>query len=254
VSTFALGIPHTPWVPARVESLRLLEGQLGTAMRSCGIVVRPCAVPGRVFAERTHNCEWSRQMWSWAAEIDATHFLQLQDDVVAAHDFWAHLHAMIDAVPDKIVGLESVHPSAVDMAGNWYTTSDGLIGVGYVVPMPQLREFLEWRATRLCKGAVESITEDTLLCTWALSTGRRIYHPVPTIIDHDITLKSTYGNDAHQHRRPLVTWRDRSLPLDWAPGPHVPHLGQFYGGTVARLARRWVIGATDEDWDKWRSA
>ena len=93
-------------------------------------------------------------------------------------------------------------------------TADGLVGVGYVVPVPILKVFLEWRATNLCKGAVESVTEDTLLCVFGVVTGRRFLHPTPTIIDHDTSIASTYGNDAHGHRRPVVTWRDRMPGLD----------------------------------------
>jgi hypothetical protein len=245
--TFALAIPHTPWVPARVESHERLRRALAVNVPSGGVVTRD-------FTDRAANYVWSEQMWKWAVETKATHFLQLQDDVLVAPNFWQALCAMVSAIPDKIVGLESVHPRSQSIPGHWYTTSEGLIGVGYVLPMTALRSFLKWRSSMLCKGAIESITEDTLLCLWALVTGQRVWHPVPTIIDHDIEIASTYGNDHHTHRRPLVTWKDAGAPETaeaWSPR-NVEHVGQFYGGTVARLARRWIIGATDEYWEEWK--
>ncbi len=234
--TFALGIPHTPWIPARVASLERLRGSLDLIHDF------------RIFADRAPNHVWSAQMWHWAAETGTTHFLQLQDDVIVTPQFWKVLRAMVSAVPDQLIGLESV----LEYPGPWYTTSDGLIGVGYVFPMLPLREFLEWRAHALCKGAVESIDEDTLIDVWCVAIGRRIWHPVPTIIDHDTDIKSTYGHEHHSHRRPKVTWKDRSTDVDWTPGD-VLHAGHFYGGNVARLARRWVKGATDADWERWKT-
>jgi hypothetical protein len=248
----SLGIPHTPWKADRANSFaRLMESLLRD--------VPPPFVEVRAFTDRAPNWEWSGKMWRWAAETMSTHFLQLQDDVISAPKFWPSLLAMLEALPGQIIGLESVHHRSPDLHAQghrWYTTSDGLIGVGYVLPMPQLRDFLVWRATKLCKGAIESITEDTLLCVWALSTGRRIWHPMPTIIDHDVSIPSTYGNDTHAHRRPLVCFADHKPATDPSGWRDIdpPHLGSFYDGRVAKLARRWVIGATDEDWETWRDA
>jgi hypothetical protein len=240
--TISLAIPHTPWIPARVRSFSRLMGQIGTLTSH--------DVEYQIFREREPNWSWSGKMWQWGAESGATHFLSLQDDAIVAPNFWPVLRAMLAAVPDEIIGLESVHPASEQIKGSWYKTSDGLIGVGYVMPRYVLVKFLEWRSCCLCKGAIESITEDTLIDVFAVATGRKIWHPVPTIIDHDTEIASSYGNDHHSHRRPLVTWKERATDGDWTPGD-VPHAGHFYAGNVARLARRWVIGATDEDWERW---
>lgn len=266
VITFALGIPHTPWKRERVESFARLCKSLGIGECPRDEELRPneheisyaMRKATRFFTERCPNWQWSGDMWRWAAETDATHFLSLQDDVIPSPNFWPELRAMVEAKPDEVIGLESVHPECTEAARNgvrWLATSDGLIGVGYVLPIWLLREFLEWRATRLCKGAVESITEDSLLSLWCLTTEQPIYHPVPTIIDHDTSLKSTYGNDTHSHRRPVVTWKDYAVGDDpkWWDHP-ATHVGHFYGGWIAQLGRRWVKGATDLDWKRWRDA
>jgi hypothetical protein len=236
--TFALGIPHTPWRPERVESFERLQEQLG----SCSDEYV------RVFSDREPNWSWSSKMWRWATETDASHFLTLQDDAIVAPDFWRHLRNLTSAVPDQIIGLESVHPASQSVPGCWYRTPDCLIGVGYVVPMQTLRDFLEWRS-KLRKGAIETITEDTMLGLYAMHTGRGVWHPVPTIIDHDTELPSTYDNDAHMFRRPLVTWDHREIPRDWTPR-EVTALPRFYKATPKHL-RRWVVGATEEDFQRW---
>jgi hypothetical protein len=52
------------------------------------------------------------------------------------------------------------------------------------------------------------LSEDTMLGLWCAVTRRKVYHPIPTPIDHDTSIPSTYGNDEHHYRKPLVTWRD----------------------------------------------
>jgi hypothetical protein len=268
--TFALGIPHTPWRPERVESLSRLAEVLGVCLDDGDLYVDsdPAVETFRVFGEREPNHEWSRRMWGWGAEQDATHFVTLQDDVLVPDNFWPALSAMVEAVPDEVIGLEVIHPFAAALAAEghrWFTTSDCLVGVGYVMPVPLLREFLAWRASQLKPdaireaepGQVQEINEDTLIMLWCLAMGRRIWHPLPTIIDHDTELASNYGNDGHQARRPAVRWdteqwlRDGPSPdgaptweeaAFWRPDGDVPHLGRMPGWRVAQLAHKWVEG------------
>lgn len=247
--TIALGIPHTPWREERVASLDRLVDAL-TPIPSW--VVAHC-----IFADRQPNHEWSEAMWEWAAEqTGATHFLTLQDDVITPPGprFWNALRAMLAAVSDQVIGLEAAHrvaPAIAEERERWYTTADGLIGVGYAMPRHLLLEFLDWRRQQLKARAKEVVSEDTLVGLWCLSTGRKIFHPVPTIIDHDTSLPSTYGNDTHGSRRPLVTWSHPSLvgqgPVElleqydfWLQRGRVRHLGRFYEATP-RLATEWVI-------------
>lgn len=192
-------------------------------------------------------------MWRHSLETESGWHLFLQDDVLPAPYFWPALQAMLAAVPDQVIGLEAAHPAGQRLAlegHRWYTTADMLIGPGYVMPRAALGEFLRWRREELRPGAVEAINEDTLIGVWAWATGRRIWHPVPTIIDHDTEIESTYGNGAHKHRRPTVTWRDGDVlgfaagaleGPDWwrKDGVSPPHLGCFYAATP-HLARMWL--------------
>jgi hypothetical protein len=241
---FILGIPHAPWRPERVESYRRLLKSIGRHAAD--------DEQTRTFAEKCANYIWSEHMWKWAVsageKYGATHFLTLQDDVLAAPNFWRHLHAMVQSVPFATIGLESVHPLATQVAGHWYTTPDMLIGVGYVIPIRELREFLAWRS-KLRKGALESMNEDQMMGVWLFATDRRIWHPVPTIIDHDVSLPSTYGNDRDPARRPSVKWTDREVPKDW-PTAGVVDLSRFYRDTP-NLARRWILDASEDDYQRW---
>lgn len=276
--TIALGIPHCPWKPERVQSLARLFEQLGIGGEDTSAPPHHC----RVFGELgpTRALVWAQKLWAWGAEVDADYFLTLQDDVEVAPNFWAALEAMLRVLPDEVIGLHTSHPLAPELCRDdvrWVTTSDGLQGVGYVMPRKLLVEFREWLASHVkdLEGYPEG--EDTLIGLWCLATGRRIYHPVPTIIDHDTSIASAYGNDRHGNRRPTVVWKNakafdhawtlatlaeerfwRGLGkviqgpegLQWAnniaPDP-VKHAGRFYA-VSPELARKWVEGFSDEDY------
>src|SRR5260221_7385540 len=132
---------------------------------------------------------------------------------------------MVRGRPDDIIALSCAHPAArtIFMQGKpGYTTTDGLIGIGYIFPQAVLREFLEWRTNELKKHALERLVDDALINVFAMATGRAIFHPVPTVIDHDLELASTNTvekdgrrTDDGSYRIPLVTWRvDDRLPHD----------------------------------------
>ena len=203
--SLALGLPHTPWVPERVASfVRLRE--------SLGVSAGPSSVPWpsadvRVFDERASNKVWPRRMWGWGLETSATHFVTLQDDTRVAPCFWPALRAMIEAKPDVPIGLSAVHPMGPEQARQghrWYRTSSWLVGWAYVLPRAILAEFVQFVDDY--PDAVAATNEDQLLNEWIHRTGRETWHPVPTIVDHDTSVASTYANDDHAHRQATVTW------------------------------------------------
>jgi hypothetical protein len=81
---------------------------------------------------------------------------------------------------------------------------------------------------------------------------------VPTIIDHDLDVSSTYGNEHHPFRRPLVTWRDGDvLGFDladletqefWTPTEPIVDFGRFYHG-VHRMAQAHTLTFTQAEAD-----
>lgn len=259
--SISLAIPHTPWIPERVETLKRLRQSLGLGENLDELPEELSTYA--LFTERAANHVWSGDMWRWGATQSTTHFLSLQDDVLVAPNFWRALEAMLVAVPDEVIGLEAAHAAgpALNLEGwQWYTTSDMLVGVGYVMPTSLLNEFLEWRATKLKPGSIEKLTEDTMIGVWCLATGRRIWHPIPTIIDHDVTVASTYGNDAHANRRPTVRWHAEKSeqekleqPGRWAMNiKSAPHLGRFYDATPS-LAYEHVEGFSPGEFNRARA-
>ena len=208
--TIALGLPHTPWVPARAESWARLRESLGVAPGP-STVPWPTGVIVASFTERESNRVWPSRMWRWGVDSGLTHFLTIQDDVLVAPCFWPALRAMLEAYPDRIIGLSAVHPVGPEVARKgqrWYCTRSWLVGWAYVLPRADLAAFVAW--TEANPARVESTNEDSLLNEWITESGRDTWHPVPTLVDHDTSIESTYGNDEHTHRRATVTWRGYS--------------------------------------------
>lgn len=253
--TFCLFISHTPWVPARVESLKRLEAQLhGSPLGPPEVVI---------WAERAPNHTWSEHMWLAATRENTTHCVFLQDDITVAPRFWEILTAMVAARPDEPICLESVHqtiPLIAETGTPGVYTPDGMIGPGYVVPREWLAEAIQWKNTcldsmkraALNKAPRAPFGEDTLLGFFAAWKGTQIFQPIPAIIDHG-SESSTYGNDGHARRRPLVRWDNLDLspegpevlenPAYWAqPAPHV---GLFYPSTPG-VMRDWIPGLARE--------
>jgi hypothetical protein len=220
VTTIALAIPHTPWVPERVESFRRLRESLAES---------GAADHEKVLDERASNKVWPSQMWNWMLSTGADVCLTLQDDALVAPCFWPALRAMLTHLPERaVLGLSAVHPKGPAHARNgsrWYCTQSLLVGWAYALRRFDLAEFVDW--TRANPERVRRHNEDDLLNHWVTETGRLTYHPVPTIVDHDTSIASTYKNDAHIHRRATVTWRDYGAgsltdPDFWLPSGDAP--------------------------------
>jgi hypothetical protein len=219
VSTIALAIPHTPWVPARAESMERLLDALGIGgLQEPGFPVDHFCV----FTERAANHVWAESMWRWLHSTGADWCLQLQDDVMVAQCFWPAIRAMLGALPPEadVVGLTSVHPMTPEIARRghrWHRTPGNLVGWAYALRRDALGAFLEDRA-RLPEG-FRVQNEDEQIAIWTQRSGRSVWHPVPAIVDHDTSIPSSYGNDHHSHRRPRVTWRtfdEREIcDVDW---------------------------------------
>ena len=253
--TIATCVVHAAHLPDRARTMARLREQL---------FVRPsderAGWPYREETTRGHWTVWAELAWSWLAEQRATHALVLQDDVELAPNFWRVLTAMVAGRPDDVIGLDCAHPAArrFFLAGApGYTTSDGMIGIGYVLPLEQLRELLAWKRTAVKPSALTpyatNFGEDLLIALWCMATGRRIFHPTPTPIDHDLEVTSTNpGYDDHWYRRPQASWTDldRLEPAlrectaaaveqaeFWARP--VEHVGRFYE-PIAELATALV--------------
>lgn len=207
MTTIALAIPHTPWIPERAASM----ARLRTALSSDD----PAHAGDhyRELTDRAPNAVWSVDMWRWMLDTGADFCLTLQDDVLAAPCFWPALRAMLEQLPrGHLLGLSGVHPMAAEVARRghrWYRTTSWVIGWAYGLWRDDLAAFLEWRTSAEGEAYTASIApngEDAVLNAWVGRAKRDVWHPVPTIVDHDVSIDSSYSNDDHGHRRPWVTW------------------------------------------------
>lgn len=257
--TFSLGIPHSPWMPGRPASLERLilslsqEGHIHpeSSLPSAHYSETPKYT---VFSDKAPNHVWSSDMWGWGAEHDTTHFLTLQDDAIVTRNFWECLDAIVGEYPNHVVGLQVAHPASkavLDDGHAFFTTSDAVVGVGYCIPTGLLKKFLFWRGESLREGAVEALSEDSLLGLWCLVTGRKVVHPVPAIVTHDVSLVSSYNNDAHQNRV-SSTFSDKADGMydftDEGPSETYtpPHLGSMFPNLI-RQAEKWVLDWSSVD-------
>lgn len=220
--SFALAIPHTPWVEDRRKSLARLMHNIEVDTELHENVIK-------TFSDKEPSWAWSLRMWQWGqswAEQGVTHFVQLNDDAIVPDNFWEILAAMVAAKPEAIIGLQGAHPSLPSMSKlsyRWAKSCAWMVGVGYVIPMDDLRELLAFRKSSP-ESLFKSMGEDDFISNWCIERQRYVYHPIPTIVDHDISLPSQYNNDFHKHRTATVTWRsfgkELTDPQWWIDGGH----------------------------------
>src|SRR5208283_3591736 len=113
---------------------------------------------------------------------------------------------------DVVIGLIANHPyarRASERGDFWYLTSECL-GSGYVMPLPLLRLFLDWRAS-IPEHRRKHTNEDFLITSWIHMTSRRCWHPIPGPIDHRRDIQSTNPSDTYPFRRSYVRWDDKAV-------------------------------------------
>lgn len=259
--SFALSVTHTPWIPARAHSMQLLRDALD--VRDAGVHGHSVWMPNPhswvAYHEETERAPWwlwSDNQWRWGRDMDASHVVYLQDDSIASPMFWPALGAMVAARPKDVISLHCLHPATMTLARRgvrWASTADGLVGLGYVFPHKALVEFLDWRAKSLRPGGAQELAEDSHINVWAVSTGRRILHPIPTIIDHETRIAST--NPDQTAGRPRVIWSDGAI-CGWTDGDlcrpdfwrgEAVHLGRQYAKT--HWAAKMVVPSFDRFYD-----
>jgi hypothetical protein len=183
-----------------------------------------------LFADKEPNWSWAAKMRTWWLASGCDIALTIQDDTMLSPRFWPELRAMLTHLPKRaLLGLASVHPMQTEIYRQglrWYATQCWTVGWGVAWHMSDLAEFDAW--CNVNPERVRATSEDSLANQWAIETKRVAWHPVPAICDHRTDLDSTYANDAHVHRRPLVTWRDVDADLTrpeyWLPSGKAPPL------------------------------
>jgi hypothetical protein len=198
-TTIALCIPHRPDIPERAENVKRILAALGEAALSG---VTGCQV--HVLTDLAPNRVWARRMWAWGLETGADVFLTLQDDVELAPRFLGILRAMLPAVPPSaLLGLAGHHPGMKRAVGPWARSGGWVVGWAHAMRRGTLAELVARDASKV--GAAEN--EDEFINHFVAATGREVWHPVPSPVDHRLDLASTYENDGrHPFRASHVRW------------------------------------------------
>ena len=262
----SLAVPHSRFEVSRQRSLERLKGQLG--IRNDRDELPPILSSFKVFDSLgpTPNHVWSEAVFGWLAEQDADYVMQVQDDVMLCPDFLKVIEAMLAGAPEaEVVACFTIAPNAAVLArdGNsWMTTTDWLSGPAWITRSSFMREFWHFRQNRLRKGwqariKETSMNEDTLLGMGAAALGRKVWNPLPAVVDHDTSLASTYGNTNGALNKSSFPWTDWQRmgndveklkdPAYWKPrnvgvigsNTLVPHFGVAYDFTYHNFLR-WV--------------
>lgn len=284
---FALAIPHCPWDPHRVQNLSKLKERL--EIRNDHDECDHARVSIFASVGPTPNWIWSDKLFRWLAEQDTEWSLQVQDDVLLVPEFWDVLKAAVagaETAGAEAISLFTIAPPAPHFAHqgcNWLTTTDWMVGPAWLVKTKFLRDqFVPFRDRRLRTGWNEpdpqtkrlrsGLNEDTLLGLGCAAFGKRIWNPLPALVDHDTSIGSTYGNAGGKYNKSSFNWvnwmsmpghpdvQDLKLKEFWIPrnsvqGPRTPavHLGCAYSFTTYNFLR-WCKDDGEDygglPWDK----
>lgn len=241
----SIHILHNP-KPDRKAALRRLLGSLDPSLF---VLVEDGPGPECAFNER----RWRRAV-SDAKTSGTTHTCFLDDDVLVCPHFAEKLRAIVTARPNDVIALHTSLPGAMDAYTrdeHWLTTDDGVLGPANVWPIALLEDFLAWRSSdALTDDAIEhssSFGSDVLAGLWHVATGRKVYHPVPTITDHDLTLETNFaGNETTPGRSTTCNWRSGlvRIPDSWEQAAPIRHVGGWFKG-MANIKRRYLRSASE---------
>lgn len=229
----ALSITHADFNLNRQESMARLREQLRlgdiviNSEDGSGEVTVPCfgRIPYHEETGRAPHHVWARRQWAWGAKTGADWVIFLQDDTIAAPDFWQRFEKFVrgEVFSFKWVGSSSVmhswinllthHPgsrAALRRGFEAYATVDGLIGCGYAASAEELRAMQDWEQEQVVPGTLERVSDDVFLSLYCMSEHRPIVTPVIGLIDHDLNVGTLHPTEQIMHRRAYVRWDDES--------------------------------------------
>ena len=213
-ATFSLVVNHTPWREERCRAKTEMLVELLPLSRGVPFLLHDTDYRGLDW-QQEGKVRWALRQWEWALSTRATHHVFLTDDLRLASRWWACLEAMVEACPDRPIGLLSNHPEAMGlyMRGfSWYATNSWLVGPAYVMPHELLERFVGWFLSLpdgdwRTPGTRAYRNDDSSINEWVTHHGGgRTLHPLPTIIEHRADLESTVGH-GDRYSRERLSWR-----------------------------------------------
>lgn len=230
-----MGTPIAPsTVPSTVQStVQLSAGIMAIPARANHVLnyllpaLRGAEVPTSVSwdsvgRKRSGQSLWHNSKRAWAThDPTATHHLHLQDDARLCKSFVGVLYAMIAAVPDQVINLFLTSRPIIDKALqqniHWIRCTGVCWGLGNIMPVPLIHEFLEWESAHVNPLYFH---DDGRLEMWTQLTHREVWLPVPQPLQHLGGLRSSLGH-AHGEKLAACFIDDVTpdpLSIDWTPG------------------------------------
>lgn len=236
-----IAITHAAFDEARRASYERLKVQLHDCAPDIEFI-------GQIDTTRLGSLECWRLAMRSALDLhpDATHIVWLPDDAILSKGFGKALRRMIAARPEDVFDCAANHAAADKLVSGWYTTPEGFHGNGGCFPRALLEEHLAWRDAGPGwnpAGHPAYLANDRGVNVWAMATGRLIHKPVVSIVDHDDSIPSLDGNDAHEWRR-APRFTDNAADLDGWHDPSVA-LSRTYEGNC------WDPLWMQEHWGRW---
>ncbi len=204
--TFSVGVSHCPWIADRAENMErvrpILKRVAGAGRRG--------AVTYYEETEKAPWHVWSRKLWGWGVQQPVTHCIYTQDDQKIADEFWDVIYAMVRAVPNRVIGLLCNHPLskwALHDGHTWLRMCETL-GAGYIIPTAMMAIFLDWY-DRLPLAYRQNNCEDLILSRWLCETGRKSWHPIPTVIQAREEMPTSNPIlPSYLYRKSYIDWTD----------------------------------------------
>lgn len=162
----------------------------------------------------------ARGAWMLADPAADWHVL-IQDDAILCPDFLAGMEVALDHVPaDAVVSpylgtgrtvpirWEALARAADTTVASWVRSHKLMWGVCIALPVAAIPEMIRRSDTRA------GITDDMRVAGWAEHTGREVWYPWPSLVDHRLVPSLT----KHRARdRVARRWHSGSaLHLDWS--------------------------------------
>jgi hypothetical protein len=266
--SISVAVPHAKWVSARAASVERIRRAISVG--PIATWAAPKTVPARghheglvSYHEETHRgpmWEWHARLWTWAFVQPVSHCLFLADDTILAPHAIEAILAMIEARPAAPLGLTSQHPAAAKAFRDgcrWYrSSSPWLVGWAYVLPREMLGDFLYYRAGEgedFRRGELGG--DDQQINRFLAASGISTWHPLPTVVDHDLRIGSEYDHPTGDARREASTKAPWTLE-SWRPSGEPTHKPAWTHVDYWRAGRETVLECppSEQSWREWEAA
>lgn len=230
----AILIMHCPVIPGRPEAYERLCEQLESPDDNVYTVVDE---------DRAGAWPTARNCWEIGIDLPRVgneYVIVLNDDAWVSKGFADAALAALEAAntrsPRDPVCFYTANERAAEAHAKgaaFYSTPDGLVGVGCGMHRENVKEFLAWHDANF----VGEHTDDGRINLWAMATGRRILTTLPSLVGHQLPDESTQGNERDSFRTPAVPPPDDVTgldPLRWEADP-IARFGRQYVGNHWRL-------------------